>query len=147
MREVFTGYVYQIKIYDDKCDIVKLKNNASDKKSKLETQDETLELEKEKEPIFEESIAERTKLRDQKLDKQLDATDMSELESEESAAQNRNQQGKGLKILIPYQILIRVPISLAQLKAGNVRQMRLTNLFFSLLTNLILKLQITKILD
>ena len=32
-------------------------------------------------------------------DEQLDTTDMSELESEESAARRRNQQGKGLKIL------------------------------------------------
>ena len=30
-----------------------------------------------------------------------------------------NQQGKGLKILTPNQMLIRLPISLAQLKAGN----------------------------
>ena len=44
---------------------------------------------------------------------------MSELESEESAAQRRNQQGKGLKILTPNQMLSRLPISLAQLKAGN----------------------------
>ena len=104
-------------------------------------------LKKKKKTKFEESITERTKLRMQKLDKQPDSTDMPELESEEFAAQNRNQQGKGLKILTPNQILIRVPISLTQLKAGNVRQMSLTNLFFSLLTNLILKLQITKILD
>ena len=34
-------------------------------------------------------------------DEQLDTTDMSELESEESAAQRINQQGKGLKILTP----------------------------------------------
>ena len=38
---------------------------------------------------------------------------MSDLESEES------QQGKGLKILAPNQILSRLPDSLAQLKAGN----------------------------
>ena len=48
LREVFTGEVYKIKIYDDKYDIVKLKNNAADEKSKLETQNESLELEKEK---------------------------------------------------------------------------------------------------
>ena len=48
-----------------------------------------------------------------------DTTDMSDLESEESAAQGRNQQGKGLKILIPNQMLSRLPISLAQLKVGN----------------------------
>ena len=44
---------------------------------------------------------------------------MPDLESEESAAQRRNQQGKGLKILTPNQMLSRLPITLAQLKAGN----------------------------
>ena len=33
--------------------------------------------------------------------------------------ENRKQQGLGLKILIPNQMLSRWPISLAQLKAGN----------------------------
>ena len=32
---------------------------------------------------------------------------------------NRWQQGQGLKILTPNQMLIRLPITLAQLKAGN----------------------------
>ena len=31
----------------------------------------------------------------------------------------QNQEGKGLKILIPNQMLSRLPITLAQLKAGN----------------------------
>ena len=48
--------------------------------------------------------------------------DMRELESEEPAAQRRNQRGQGLKILTPKQILSRLPISLAQLKAGNNSQ-------------------------
>ena len=51
--------------------------------------------------------------------RQPDTTDMPELESEESAAQRRSQQEKGLKILTPNQMLSRLPISLAQLKAGN----------------------------
>ena len=34
----------------------------------------------------------------------------------------KNQQGKGLKILTPDQMLSRLPISLAQLKAGNNSQ-------------------------
>ena len=42
-------------------------------------------------------------------------SDMPELESEESA----EQQGLRLKILTPKQIIIRLPILLAQLKAGN----------------------------
>ena len=53
------------------------------------------------------------------LYKQLDTTDMPELESEESAAQRRNQQGQGLTILTPNQMLSRLPIALAQLKTGN----------------------------
>ena len=44
---------------------------------------------------------------------------MPELESEESAEQRRNQTGKGLKILTPNQMLSRLSITLAQLKAGN----------------------------
>ena len=55
----------------------------------------------------------------QKSNKQPGTTDMPDLESEESAAQRRNQQGKGLKILTSTQMLSRLPISLAQLKAGN----------------------------
>ena len=52
-------------------------------------------------------------------DKKPDTTDMSDLESEESAGQRRNQQGKGLKILTTNQMLSRLPIFLAQLKAEN----------------------------
>ena len=44
---------------------------------------------------------------------------MLDLESEESNAQRRNQQGKGLTILTPNQMLSRLSISLAQLQAGN----------------------------
>ena len=32
---------------------------------------------------------------------------------------NQNQRGQGLKILLPDQMLCRLPITLAQLKAGN----------------------------
>ena len=44
---------------------------------------------------------------------------MPNLESEESAAQKRNQQRKGLKIITRNQMLSGLPIYLAQLKAGN----------------------------
>ena len=44
---------------------------------------------------------------------------MPELKSEESAVQEKKQRGQGLKILTPSQMLSRLPISLAQLKAGN----------------------------
>ena len=47
---------------------------------------------------------------------------MPYLESEESAEQRRNQKGGGLKILTPDQMLSRLPIPLAQLKAGNDSQ-------------------------
>ena len=56
---------------------------------------------------------------EQKSDKQPDTTGIPDLESEESAEQRRNQQGQGLKILTPNQMLRRLPISLAQLNAGN----------------------------
>ena len=91
LGEVFNGIVYSLKMFDDKNEIVRLKIKADDKQSKLETQNGPLELDKEKEPKFEESITERTKLIKQKSDWQPDTTDMSDLESEESAAQRRNQ--------------------------------------------------------
>ena len=52
-------------------------------------------------------------------DEKPDTINMPELESEEFAAQRRSQRGQGLKILTPQQMLSRLPISLAQLKAGN----------------------------
>ena len=54
----------------------------------------------------------------EQLNKQPD-TDMPDLENKESAAQGKNQKAAGLKILTPNQMLSRLPISLAQLKAGN----------------------------
>ena len=45
-----------------------------------------------------------------KSDEQPNTTDMPELESEESAAERRNQPGKELKILTPDQMLSRLPI-------------------------------------
>ena len=47
---------------------------------------------------------------------------MPELKAEESAAQRREHEGKELKILTPEQMLSRLRISLAQLKAGNNSQ-------------------------
>ena len=44
---------------------------------------------------------------------------MPDLESKESAAQRRNQQGQGLKILTPNQMLSRLPVSLAHLNLEN----------------------------
>ena len=56
---------------------------------------------------------------DDETDEQPDTTDIPELESEESAALRREHEGKGLKMLTPQQMLSRLLISLAQLKAGN----------------------------
>ena len=44
---------------------------------------------------------------------------MPDLESKEPAAERRNQQGQGLKILTPNQMLSRLPVSLAHLKLEN----------------------------
>ena len=57
-----------------------------------------------------------------KSDEEPDTTDMPELGSEESVAEKRNQPGKGLKVLTPDQMLSRLPISLALLKARNNSQ-------------------------
>ena len=51
-----------------------------------------------------------------------DETDMPGLESVESAALRKEQEGQGLKILTPQQMLSRLPILLAQLQAGNNSQ-------------------------
>ena len=56
---------------------------------------------------------------DEETDEEMDTTIMSELENEESAAERRNQEGKGIKILTPNQMLSRLSISLAQSKAEN----------------------------
>ena len=47
---------------------------------------------------------------------------MPELESEKFAEQRKKQEGQGLKILTPQQMISRLLISLAQLKAGNNSQ-------------------------
>ena len=60
-------------------------------------------------------LVEIPKFKDKKLDEQPDTRDMPELESKESA----EQIGIWLKILTPNQMLSRLPISLAKLKAGN----------------------------
>ena len=79
----------------------------------------------ESEQKCDESIREKVKVRRQKADdktdedesadKQLNIIDMFELESDESA----KRKGQRLKILTPQQMLSRLPISLAQSKAGN----------------------------
>ena len=52
-------------------------------------------------------------------DEQPYTTAIPHLETEESAAQRRNQREQGLKILTPNQMLRILPITLAQLNAGN----------------------------
>ena len=55
----------------------------------------------------------------QESDEEIDTTDMPDLESEESTAERRNEQGQGLKMLTPNQMLSRLLIFLALSKAGN----------------------------
>ena len=57
--------------------------------------------------------------------------------------ENRKQQGLGLKILIPNQMLSRLPISLAQLKAGNNSE-KLKNEIRQLLYSLYRSKKLTK---
>ena len=89
--------------------------------------------------VFEEKL-DREK---QESDGQPDTTNMPELESEESAEQNKKQRGVGLKILTPDQMLSRLPITLAQLKAGNNSQ-KLINEIRQLLYSLYRSKKLTK---
>ena len=59
------------------------------------------------------------KIKDNEDNKQLGTIGMPDLETEESAEQRRNKKGQGIKILTPEQMVSRLPIFLAQLKAGN----------------------------
>ena len=70
---------------------------------------------------------------------QPDTTDMPELESEESA----EQRGQGLKILIPSQMLSKLPITIPQLKAGNNSE-KLKNEIRQLLYSLYCSKKLTK---
>ena len=90
-------------------------------------------------PLFKDIF----KPEDKKTDEQPDTTDLPELESEESAEQRRTQQGEGLKILTPIQMLTRLPISLAQLNAGNNSE-KLKNEIRQLLYSLYRSKKLTK---
>ena len=73
-----------------------------------------------------------------KSDEEPDTT-----ESEESTAKRRNQQEQGLKILTPDQMLSRLSITLAQLKAENNSQ-KLINEIRQLLYSLYRSKKLTK---
>ena len=88
-------------------------------------------------------LQEIIKPNDKKTDEQPDTANMPELENEESAKQRRNQQGKGLEILTPNQMLSRLPISLVQLKAGNNSE-KLKNEIRQLLYSLYRSKKLTK---
>ena len=114
----------KVRLYDYRNKIIKLFKYRNIKPS-MRAPDAKSDRVKESEQEFDESIGERVKLRRQKTDdktgddERLDTTDMPELESEESAEQKRKTEGQGSKVLTPQQMLSRLPISLAQLKAGN----------------------------
>ena len=70
-------------------------------------------------------------------------TDMLDLETEKSAAEKKNQQGQGFKTLTPNQMLSKLPITLAQLKAGNNSE-KLKNEIRQLLYSLYRSKKLTK---
>ena len=87
-------------------------------------------------------------------DLKKETEDMSEWEKEiegsdevidivEKILEFNRQQGKGLKILTPHQMLSRLPISLAQLKAGNNSE-KLKNEIRQLLYSLYRSKKLTK---
>ena len=66
-----------------------------------------------------ELFKEKSDQEKQESDEQPYTTNIPDLETEEPAVERRNQQGQVLKILTSDQMLSRLPIALAQLKAGN----------------------------
>ena len=119
-----------MKLFDIKNTIVSLFRNCFSRS--LDYQN-TVKLEQK--PKFKDSVAEIAKIRRQKKSDDKHTTDMPELESEKSAAQGKKQSTKGLKMLTPNQMLSRLPISLAQLNAGNNSEKlkkEITQLLFSL---------------
>ena len=93
--------------------------------------------------VFDDKIFLIPKSEDNSEDKQLDTIDMPPLQTEEEAARRIENQGKGLKILTPQQMLTRLPISLAQLQAGNNSQ-KLKNEIRKLLYSLYRSKKISK---
>ena len=77
------------------------------------------------------------------LYKESGTTNMHKLESDKSAAERKNQEVRGLKILTPDQMLNRLTILLAQLKAGNNWQ-KLKNEISQLLYSLYQSKKLTK---
>ena len=92
-----------------------------------------------------EIFKEKSDKEKQESDEEPDTTDMPELESEEPAEQNKKQIGVGLKILTPNQMLSRLSITLAQLKAGNNSQ-KLIKEIRQLLYSLYCSEKLTKII-
>ena len=80
---------------------------------------------------------------DKEKDEEIDTTDMPELESKESSAQRRIKEGEGLKILTPNQMPSLLPISLDQLKAGNITE-KLENEIWQILYSLCRSKKLTK---
>ena len=92
-----------------------------------------------------EIFKEKSDKEKQESDEEPDTTDMPELESEEPAEQNKKQRGVGLKILTPNQMLSRLSITLAQLKAENNSQ-KLIKEIRQLLYSLYCSEKLTKII-
>ena len=86
-----------------------------------------------------EIFKEKSDKEKQESNEQPDTTNMSELEGTESA----EQPGQGLKMLTPDQMISRLPITLAQLKAGNNSQ-KLINEIRQLLYSLYRSKKLTK---
>ena len=87
------------------------------------------------------TIAEIVKLRRQKSDDE-DLSDMPPQERDEEL-----KEGKGLKVLTPKKILTRLPILLAQVKAGNNSSYKLENEIRQILYPLYQHNKITKNVD
>ena len=83
------------------------------------------------------------KSKDKKTEEQPDTTDITELESEESSEQEKKTKKRRIKNTYTNQMLSRLPITLAQLKAGNNSE-KLKNEIRQLLHSLYRSKKLTK---
>ena len=113
--------MYLDNVYGDEQKIRKSDNRTDCKKGTIEVYDQVKKIFITPSPVSDMGYVTTYDKSDEdeedyeSTNKQPGTTDMSDLESEEFAKQRKKQKGQGVKILTPQQM----PISFAQLKAGN----------------------------
>ena len=110
--------LYLDNVYGDEPKIKRLDNQADRNKDMIEIYDQVRKSFINPTVVDMNYVTTYNESDNKTCDEQLGTKDMPHFESEESA----EDKGQRLKMLAPQQMLSRMPISLAQLKAGNNSQ-------------------------